>query len=106
MKKKIMFIIVLLVMVVITGCSNKKDSVIIYTCMEDNRNQLLKQMVKEEFKDINVKVQPIATGNSAAKLKNEGTKIEADIILDLETSHMQSLEYNFAIYLTSIQVCI
>ena len=28
---------------------------------------------EEEFKDINVKVQPMATGNSAAKIKNEGT---------------------------------
>lgn len=94
--KKMMFIIILLIMVVVTGCSSKKDSVIIYTCMEDNRNQLLKQMVKEEFKDINVKVQPIATGNSAAKIKNEGTKIEADIILDLETAYITNLEENFA----------
>ena len=38
----------------------------------------------------------MATGNSSAKLKTEGTNIEADIILDLETSYMTSLEENFA----------
>lgn len=94
--KKMMFIVVLLAMLIVTGCSSKKDSVIIYTCMEDNRNQVLKEMIKEEFKDIDVKVQPIATGNSAAKIKNEGTKIEADIILDLETAYIANLEENFA----------
>jgi len=94
--KKMMFIVVLLAMLIVTGCSSKKDSVIIYTCMEDNRNQSLKEMLKEEFKDIDVKVQPIATGNSAAKIKNEGTKIEADIILDLETAYITNLEENFA----------
>ena len=94
--KKMMFIVVLLVMFIVTGCSSKKDSVIIYSSMEDNRNQVLKEMVKEEFKDIDVKVQPIATGNSAAKIKNEGTKIEADIILDLETAYIANLEENFA----------
>lgn len=95
MKKKIVFIMVLLIMFVVTGCSNK-DTVVIYSSMEDNRNQILKQMLKEEFKDINVKVQPIATGNSAAKVKNEGSSIEADIILDLETAYIANLEDNFA----------
>ena len=49
----------------------------------------------DEFKDIDVKVQAIATGNCAAKVKNEGKDIEADIILDLETAHMKNLEENF-----------
>ena len=38
----------------------------------------------------------MATGNSAAKIKNEKSKIEADIILDLETAHMASVQDNFA----------
>ena len=94
--KKMMFIVVLLVMFIVTGCSSKKDSVIIYSSMEDNRNQSLKEMLKEEFKDINVKVQPMATGNSAAKIKNEGVNVEADIVLDLESAHMVNLKDNFA----------
>ena len=93
--KKMMLIVTLLVIFVVTGCS-KKDSVIIYSSMEDNRNQSLKEMLKEEFKDIDVKVQPMATGNSAAKIKNEGINVEADIVLDLESAHMVNLEDNFA----------
>lgn len=96
MRKKALLIITTLFMLVATGCSSKKETVVIYSSMEDNRNQALKEQLKEKFKDIDVKVQPIATGNSAAKIKNEGTKIEADIILDLETAHMANLEENFA----------
>lgn len=96
MKKNLFFLIIVMIMVVVTGCSSNEDTVIIYSCMEDNRNQLLKEMVKEEFSDIDVKVQSIATGNSAAKVKNEGSSIEADIILDLETAYIANLEDNFA----------
>jgi len=96
MKKSLFISVIIMIMVVITGCSNNRNSVVIYTCMEDHRNQLLKEMAKEKFKDIDVKVQAIATGNSAAKVKNEGSSIEADIILDLETAYIANLEDNFA----------
>lgn len=95
MKKKVLFILMLSIFL-ITGCSSSKDTVVIYSSMEDNRNQDLKEMLKEKFTDIDVKVQPIATGNSAAKIKNEGKNIEADIILDLETAHASNLQDNFA----------
>ena len=61
----------------LTGCSNNKDKVVIYTSMEEERNQVLKEMIKKEFPDTNVVVQYMATGNSAAKIKNEGSKVEA-----------------------------
>lgn len=95
-KKNILLIMFMILIIITTGCSQNNDSVVIYTSMEDNRNQKLKDMLKDEFTDIDVKVQSIATGNSAAKVKNEGTSIEADIILDLETAHMASLKDNFA----------
>lgn len=88
--------LLLLSLLLITGCGSKKDKVIVYSCMEENRNQALKTQLKEQFPDIDVVVQYISTGNSAAKIKNEGTNIEADIILDLETAHMANLSDNFA----------
>lgn len=75
----------------LTGCS-KKDSVVIYTSMEENRNQALKEMIAKDLPDIDVDIQYLATGNSAAKIKNEGTSVEADIVLDLETSYMTEIE--------------
>lgn len=75
----------------------KKDGqVVIYTSMEENRNKVLKEQLAEKFPDKDIVVQYLSTGNSAAKIKNEGTNVEADIVLDLETAHMVELEENFA----------
>ena len=95
MKKKLLLIVMLFMVMLLTGCGNK-DKVVIYTSMEEERNQKLTEMLKEEFPNLNVVVQHMATGNSAAKIKNEGTKVEADIVIDLETAHMKAVQDNFA----------
>lgn len=94
MKKKI-FVLVISLLLLVTGCSNK-DRIVIYTSMEEERNQVLKEQLKEEFPDKDIVVQYMATGNSAAKIKNEGVNVEADIVLDLETAHMVNVQDNFA----------
>lgn len=95
MKKKILLLILSLTLL-ITGCSSNKDRVVIYSSMEEERNMALKEQIKEKFPDKNIVVQYMATGNSAAKIKNEGTNVEADIVLDLETAHMVNIQDNFA----------
>ena len=95
MKKKLLLIVMLFMVMLLTGCGSK-DKVVIYTSMEEERNQKLTEMLKEEFPNLNVVVQHMATGNSAAKIKNEGTKVEADIVIDLETAHMKDIQDNFA----------
>lgn len=94
MKKNLLLL--LIGVLFITGCGEKKERVVIYTSMEEVRNQELKKQVKEEFPELDVVVQYLATGNSAAKIKNEGDKVEADIVLDLETAHMENVKENFA----------
>ena len=91
MKRNIILLLTLSIIVMLTGCS-KKDSVVIYTSMEENRNQALKEMIAKDLPDNDVDIQYLATGNSAAKIKNEGTSVEADIVLDLETSYMTEIE--------------
>ena len=93
--KKIIILVLLIGIISLTGCSKKSD-IIVYSSMEEERNQELTKQLKENFKELKIKVQYMATGNSAAKIKNEGTSIEADIILDLETAHMENLKDNFA----------
>ena len=95
MKKKILLIAVLFMVTLLTGCGSK-EKVVIYTSMEEERNQKLTEMVKKEFPELNVVIQHMATGNSAAKIKNEGTNVEADIVIDLETAHMKDIQKNFA----------
>lgn len=95
MKKKILIILMLFACFFMTGCKGK-DSIVIYSCMEEERNQDLVKQLKEEFPDVDIKVQPMATGNLAAKIKTEKTKFEGDIVIDLETAHMVNLEEYFA----------
>lgn len=95
MKKKILFLIILLFLLV-TGCGSNEDRIVIYTSMEEERNQALKEQLNETFPDKDIVVQYMATGNSAAKIKNESSNVEADIVIDLETAHMVNLQENFA----------
>ena len=94
--KKYICLIFLFILLITTGCSKKAGQVVIYTSMEENRNKVLKEQLAEKFPDKDIVVQYLSTGNSAAKIKNEGTNVEADIVLDLETAHMVELEENFA----------
>ena len=94
--KKYICLIFLFILLITTGCSKKAGQVVIYTSMEENRNKALKEQLAEKFPDKDIVVQYLSTGNSAAKIKNEGTNVEADIVLDLETAHMANLEENFA----------
>ena len=111
MKKFICLLIVAVCAVTLTGCGTKKQSVIIYSCMEEEREQALQEQLKQKFPDKKVVVQHMSTGNTAAKIKNEGTKTEADIVIDLETSHINSMRdtfadvssYNYDVYLDSIE---
>lgn len=97
MKIKIkIFIVILIGIFLVTGCSNNKDAIVIYTSMEENRNKLLREHLKKEFPELNITVQYISTGLLAAKIKNEGKNIDADIILDLETAHITDVVNNLA----------
>ena len=95
MKKIILTVLLLTLTLTITGCG-KKDSIVIYSSQEEERDQALKEQLKKKFPDLNVVVQHMGTGNSAAKIKTEGTKVEADIFIDLETAHAANLQDNFA----------
>ncbi len=81
----------------LSGCSsNKGEQVVIYSSMEDYRNEALREQLKEKFPDIEVTVQQLSTGNNAAKIKAEGTNTEADIVLGLETASFAQIAEHFA----------
>jgi iron(III) transport system substrate-binding protein len=70
--------------------------VIIYTSTEDFRTEHMQELLKDKFPDYDIVMEVLSTGNHAAKIKAEGTSTEADIILNLETGYMESLEDVFA----------
>ncbi len=82
----------LLSVIAMAGCSEKKETVIIYTSAEDYRIEHLNTRLKEEFPQYEVKLEYMSTGNLAAKIKAEGTSTDCDIVYDMEYGYMMQLE--------------
>ena len=97
MKKLLIALLTVLMILSFAGCSSSKsDKIVIYTCQEEERIQAMKAAIAEKFPDLDIVIEQVGTGNLAAKIKTEGTGIEADIIVDLEAAHMENLKDNFA----------
>ena len=94
--KKFLCLFLMVIAFAVTGCQKNSDKVIIYTAMEEERIQAMKEQIEKKFPDKNIVIEHVGTGNLAAKIKTEGSNIEADIIIDLEGAHMENLKDNFA----------
>ncbi|MDR2552711.1 MAG: extracellular solute-binding protein [Treponema sp.] len=70
--------------------------IIIYTSTEDFRTEHMQGLLKEKFPGYDIVLEILSTGNHAAKIKAEGTATEADILLNLETGYMETLQDFFA----------
>lgn len=98
MKKFVAFLIILVAMtaVAIGVDLGYHADVVIYSVMEDFRNEKLMEMLNEEFPDKKIQLQYISTGTCASRLKAEGKKTNADIVIDLDVSYLELLKDNFA----------
>src|SRR5215510_1103371 len=96
--KKIICSAILLFLLGITLSCRRADTntVIIYTSTEDFRTEHMQNLLRERFPNYDIRIQVLSTGNHAARLTAEGTKTEADIILNLETAYMVGLQDIFA----------
>ena len=93
MKKLVNAALVLVLLASLFSCKKQdNNSVIIYTSTEDFRTEHMQQLLKEKFPNYDITLQVLSTGNHAAKIKAEGTKTEADIILNLETGYLEGLQ--------------
>lgn len=95
MKKRTLLVLNILLITLLMACSKNEKTVTIYTSMEDFRIEDMRNELEDQFPDINISIQYFSTGNLAAKLKAEGKNSEADIIIGLETSHVDMLKDNF-----------
>jgi len=78
------------------GCSSSKpqakETVTIYTSIEDYRIEYLNKRLEEEFPDYDVNVEFYSTGDHIAKLLQEGANTECDITHSLGYSYLQQLD--------------
>lgn len=95
MKKRIglvaVVVILALALALLAGCGSKKESVLIYTSVEDYVVEDLNARLEETFPDYDITVEYVSTGSHAAKLLAEGTATECDITYDLEYAYLEQL---------------
>ena len=75
----------------LASCSQKKKTIMIYATSEDFRIENAQKMLNEKFPEYKIVVQYKSTGELAAKLANEGTKTDCDIVMELENTFMKSV---------------
>lgn len=81
---------------VLSGCSiTSDDAVVIYSCAEGMRNEAILTALRRRFPSYDIRLHYVPTGNCAAKLKIEGEKSEADIVLALEGGYMKQISCFF-----------
>ena len=76
----------------LTGCGNDKESILIYTSVEDYVVEDMNARLAETFPDYDITIEYLATGNHAARLLAEGTGTSCDITYDLEYAYLAQLD--------------
>ena len=91
--KKILSVLVVCT-ILLTGITTMKndDSIIIYSCMEQFRNDELQKQLNEQFPNKDIYVMYMPTAKAAAKISIEGKETDADMIVGLETAYMNKVQ--------------
>ena len=80
------------------GCSSASNStVVIYSCGEGEANEVLLEAMHRDLPQYDIRLHYVSTGTCAAKLQNEGTSSEADIVLMLEGGYLRQIQPSLAV---------
>lgn len=88
----VLFIITVLLIIDVT--KENEDAIIVYSSMEQFRNEALQEQLTEAFPDKNVSVMYMSTGKAASKIRMEGENADADIIVGLECAYLEKIKDN------------
>ena len=91
MKKLVMALIIATILLVGITTVKNDNSIIVYSCMEQFRNDALQEQLNEQFPDLDVYVMYMSTAKAAAKLSIEGTESDADIVVGLDNAYMSKV---------------
>lgn len=91
-KKCFLILLIFMTILILNGCNNKKEKVLIYSSAEDYRIEYMNQRLQAEFPEYDIMIEYMSTGNHAARLLSEGIETECDITHDLEYGYMEQLD--------------
>lgn len=72
------------------------NTVVIYSALEQYRNDDLKKHLHEKFPEYNVQIMYMPTAKIAAKVKSEKEHTDADILLGVETGYLEMIKDSLA----------
>ena len=73
-----------------------ENTIVIYSALEQYRNDDLALQLKERFPDLNIQIMYLPTAKIAAKVQSEKEKTDADIILAVETGYLEKVKDSLA----------
>ena len=95
--KKILYILICIAVILVGITTFKNDNcIIVYSCMEQFRNQALQEQLNEHFPDKDIYVMYMSTAKAAAKISVEEESTDADIIVGLDNAYMTKIEHVMA----------
>ena len=86
-----MTLIIMLLTSLFSGCRTNKETITIYSCANDKRIAFMTETLQAKFPDYDIIVEYQGTSKLAAKLMAEGKQTDADIIHDMLSLNMDSL---------------
>lgn len=91
--KKITSILLAALLIVFSfvSCSKDDNTIVIYSCTEDYKNEFYLAELQKKFPEINFVLDYQGSGAAAAKLKAEGLETQADILLSWEYTYFDML---------------
>lgn len=95
MKKTIIGMLILSLCLVFLSTSRNQNTIIIYSSMEQFRNDELQRQLNEKFPDKSIYVMYNSTAKSAARISVEGENTDADIVVGLESSYFEKIKDHF-----------
>ena len=96
MKKIISILLAVTLALTVITTEKSENAIIIYSCMEQFRNDELQEQLNEAFPELDVYVMYMSTAKAAAKLSIEGPASDADIVVNLENAYMTKVEEHMA----------
>lgn len=96
MKKILLILIAAIIGLSLAVHKQEENTIVIYSALEQYRNDDLKTQLDEKFPELNIQIMYIPTAKIAAKIQNEQEGTDADIVVALETGYLEKIKDNLA----------
>lgn len=94
--KKLIAACLVITILLLFSIQQEKNTIIIYSSMEQFRGEELQKQLNEKFPDSKPMVMYVSTAKAAAKIYVEKDQSDADIVVGLETSYMEKIKDQLA----------